>query len=96
MNILKKFFESSNDLRDMLPRGAFGEGVIDEAESQEDWLHKERVWSMKITIGRKQYVAQWCVLQTAGWYPRGGDKVRFDRQPEGVDDKYLFASRVED
>lgn len=84
------------DIREVLASNEFGEGVIDGGKKIEDPTQVVPVWEVYITIGKQQYVVSKCILQTEGWQPRKGDKVRFDRQPKGVDDTYLFASRVED
>lgn len=82
------------DIREVLGRNQWGEGVIDGAEKVEDNTQKAGVWSLTITISGERYVADKCFLQTDDWEPRGGEKVRFDRQPEGVDDTYLYCTLV--
>ena len=80
------------DLRDVLPRGRNGEGVIDGAKLLIDKRQSNPVWEIDITIDDKEYRADRCFLQTEEWKPKKGDLVRFDRQPEGVSDQYLHAT----
>ena len=82
------------DIREVLGKGEYGEGVVDGATEVENHEQTVSLWVFTLTIGKVEYAAGPCFLQTEGWQPRKGDKVRFDRQPEGVDDTYLHASRV--
>lgn len=83
------------DIREVLPRGRNGQGIIDGATVVTDPNHDRPCYIIKITISGKKYVAAKCILQTKDWDPKKGDLVKFDRQPDTVSDEYLFATRLE-
>lgn len=86
----------AKDIRDLLPRGSYGDGIIDGAQIVIDETQSVPVWEIFISIDGKPYKANKCLLQTSDWDPKKGDHVQFDRQPEGVSDEYLHATLLID
>ena len=82
------------DVRDsLLPRGGSGNATIEEAkEYGPDVGNGTRTWKFTFENDGKTYVAFPCVLQTEDWKPEPGDRVRFDRQPEGTNDTFLYTT----
>lgn len=87
--------ELFRDVRDLLQRGGYGDAMIEGATmmmADTDRNVLGRVWSFQFLHEGEQYVAAPCMLQTEGWIPKKGERVRFERQPIGVEEQYVFAT----
>lgn len=89
----KEFF----DIRDLCKRGARGRAEIDSAKEQKALgIARDlpgRIWEFSFVHNGKTYKSD-VILQTPDWKPKKEDWVEFDRQPETVDDSFLYAYKI--